>query len=181
MAGELRAADIMTQGVIAIPQDASVQDAAAKMREEDIRSLVVIQDDEAVGIVVGRDIVYQVVSDGHDPAETPVSQIMTENLVTASEDDAVEDIAAWMVQHDISRVPILRGDQLVGIVTQSNIMQAWPSYIDLLREENQLYPFDSPADEVEVVDGECDACENFSDELVNVDGEFLCPECRVTA
>lgn len=168
----------MTEGVIAIDQRASVQEAARKMRSEDIRSLVVLDDGEAVGIVVGRDIVYDVMADGQDGAETAVRDVMTTDLVTAAPTDGVEDIARAMMEHDISRVPVLQGDQLVGIVTQSNIIQAWPSYIDLLREEYQVSPIEGGAGEVMTMSGECDNCENYNEDLVNIDGNFLCPECR---
>jgi CBS-domain-containing membrane protein len=178
MPPELMARDVMTDGVIAIDQDASVQDAARKMRDENIRSLVVLEDGEAVGIVVGRDVVYNVVADNRNVADTRVEDIMTADIVTAAVDDDVEDIARAMIEHDISRVPILQGDQLVGIVTQSNMIQAWPSYVDLLREEQQLPLHDSGAGETTSTSGTCDQCENYTDDLVNVDGTFVCPECR---
>ncbi len=178
MPPELVARDIMTDGVIAIDQDASVQEAARKMQGETIRSLVVLDDGEAAGIVVGRDLVYNIVANDRDPTATTVEDVMTADLVTAAAEEAVEDIAQAMIEHDISRVPILQGDQLVGIVTQSNIIQAWPSYIDLLREENQLPPLEGGAREVVTMSGECGQCENYADDLVNVDGSFLCPECR---
>lgn len=180
MADELTAGRIMTEGVIAIESDASVQEAAQRMREEGIRSLVVVNNDEAIGILVGRDVVYKVVSEGRDPTAVSVDEVMTEDIVTAGEHDEVDEIARAMIEHDISRVPILRGDQLVGIVTQSNILQAWPSYIDLLREENQIFPFENNnSQSVETESGECDNCENYSEELVIVDGRYLCPDCRV--
>lgn len=179
MAELLTAADIMTEGVIAIEGDASVREAAELMRDEDIRSLVVLKEGDAVGILVGRDIVYNVDAVGLDAHETRVSDVMSGDLVTASGRDEVSDIARSMIEHDISRVPILEGNQLVGIVTQSNILQAWPSYIELLREENQIYPAEAAtAGESVLMEGECSQCENFSDELVAVDGVFLCPECR---
>ncbi len=179
MTEDLSAADVMTEGVIAIEKDASVKDAAELMEDEDIRSLVVLEGGEAVGIVVGRDIVYKVTRGGHNPADTPVEEIMTGDLVTAGETDSVSDIARAMLEHDISRVPVLDGNRLVGIVTQSNIIRAWPAYIDLLREENQVLPAGMEGNgSVETLEGECDNCENYSDEIVVVDGSFLCPACR---
>lgn len=178
MVDDLTAQDVMTDGVIAIDRNASVQDAAQKMQEENIRSLVVLDDGEAVGIVVGRDLVYNVLAEGHGSPEQTVGDVMTGDLVTATEADGVDQIARAMLEHDISRVPILRGDQVVGIVTQSNIIRAWPSYIDLLQEENQLYPLESRSSSVESLAGECAQCDNYAEDLVNLNGEFICPECR---
>lgn len=176
---EPTAQDIMTDGVIAVDATTSVKEAARQMRDEHIRSLVVLEDGEAVGILVGRDIVYKVVSDGQNPAEVTVRDVMTEDLVTAREEDDVEEIARAMVEHDISRVPILRGENLVGIVTHTDLVRSWPSYIDLLEEEAKV--FDAPdgvAEEGRTFAGTCDACENYSDDLLQADGEALCPTCR---
>lgn len=189
MPQEPTAGDVMTAGVIAIEKDATVQEAAQKMRDEDIRSLVVVEDDEAVGIIVGRDVLYQVAAEGRDASSVTVEDVMTSNLVTASEGDNIEEIARSMVGNDISRVPIMRGENLVGIVTQSNLLRAWPSYVDLLQEESQAFggePLDgapetgatAAADDEDPVDGVCASCENYSEELVPFDGELLCPECR---
>lgn len=176
---EPTARDIMTDGVIAIDANASVREAASQMRDEHIRSLVVLEEGEAVGILVGRDIVYQIVSDGRDPADVAVRDVMTGDLVTAREEDDVEDIARAMVEHDISRVPILRGENLVGIVTHTDLVRSWPSYIDLLEEEAKLFEGqEGVAEEGRTFSGTCDACENYSDDLVQIDGEALCPTCR---
>ncbi|MFB6294662.1 MAG: cyclic nucleotide-binding/CBS domain-containing protein, partial [Candidatus Nanohaloarchaea archaeon] len=183
MPEEPTAADVMSDGVIAIENDATVQAAAEKMRDEDIRSLVVVEDDEAVGIVVGRDVLYQVAAEGRDPASVTVDEIMTSNLITASETDNIEDIARAMIENDISRVPILRGDSLVGMVTQSNLVRTWPSYVELVQEESRVFGGETPGSaeapqDGGVSDGICDSCENFSEELEMVDGEMLCPECQ---
>lgn len=176
---EPTARDIMTEGVIAVDANTSVREAARRMRDEHIRSLVVLEEGEAVGILVGRDIIYQVVSDGRSPSEVTVRDVMTDDLVTAREDDDVEEIARAMIEHDISRVPVLRGENLVGIVTHTDLVRSWPSYIDLLEEEAKV--FEAPegvAEEGRTFSGTCDACENYADELVMIDGEALCPTCR---
>lgn len=178
MATEPTASDVMTEGVISIDADASVQEAAKKMRDNDIRSLVVVEEDEAVGMVVGRDIVYGTVAAGADPDGTTVRDIMTANLVTAAEEDNIEDIARAMVDNDISRVPIMRGENLVGMVTHTNLAQTWPSYLDLLEEESQVFSMEAaPGEARELFSGVCDSCENYSEELAEVDGERLCPDC----
>lgn len=182
MPQEPTAADVMTDGVIVIGSDATVQEAARKMRDEDIRGLVVVEDDEGVGIIVGRDVLYEVVAEGKDPKSTTVEEVMTSNLVTASENDNIEDIARAMIKNDISRVPILRGENLVGMVTQSNLIQTWPSYVELVQEETRAFTGEEgaqpPVEEEQASEGICDSCENYSEELEMVSGELLCPECR---
>lgn len=129
------AMDIMTEGVITVESETTVMEASQQMRANDIRSLVVTEDDEAVGIVAGKDLLYDVMAEGKDPTETSVGSIMTTELITAQEDDAISDIARAMIQSNISRVPIMRGKELVGMVTQTDLMNAWPGYFDLVEEE----------------------------------------------
>lgn len=184
MPQEPTAADVMTDGVIVIERDASVHEAAEKMRSEDIRSLVVVEEGGVVGIIVGRDVLYEVVAAGDDAGQVQVGDVMTEDLITASVNDNIEDIARAMIANDISRVPIMRGDDVVGIVSQSNIMAAWPSYVDLIREERHAFDSDEEVlgtgglNEPETVEGKCDSCENYSEDLVASGNELLCSECR---
>jgi len=128
------AKDIMTEGVYAIESDETVTAAAEEMKEQGTRSLVVTEGDEVVGIVVARDVVYTVVAEHEDPGTAMVSQVMTPDLITADPHDDVAEIARAMLENDISRIPILRGETLVGIVTHTDILRAWPGYVELLEE-----------------------------------------------
>ena len=53
-----------------------------------------------------------------------VGEIMTLDLCTVTEDATLEDIVSLMEQNNVKRLPVMRGDQLVGIVTRSNLLQA---------------------------------------------------------
>lgn len=128
---------VMTDGVIAIEQDATVVDAAKLLKEEDIRGLVVIDNGEVVGIIVCRDIVYKVVSKGRDPAGTKVSDVMSTDLIVAEDDELLDDIAMAMIENNISRIPVVRGEMLVGILTQSDVIRAWPGFAEVLQKGEQ--------------------------------------------
>jgi len=124
----------MTEGVISVEKDTSVKEAAAIMRENDIRGLVVTEDGEAVGIVAGKDLLYEVVAEDMRPSDITVEDVMTTHLVTAHPHDDVSEIAKAMIENNISRIPIMQGEKLVGIVTHTNIMTTWPGYVDLMEE-----------------------------------------------
>lgn len=176
---EPRARDVMTEGVIAIDEEATVKEAAEKMRGNNIRSIIAVSDQEVIGIVVDRDITYKVTAECKDPSEVKIKDIMTSDLITASENDEAEDIARAMVENNISRIPVTRGDKLVGLISQSNLLKAWPGYVDLLEEEARLESTESESFVSEdTEEGICDSCENYSDDLVEVNGKMLCSECR---
>ncbi len=176
MKDEVELKEIMTDGVIAIEKDRNIVDAARKLRKEDIRGLVVVDNGEAVGVVVCRDIVYQVVGSQKNPTETNIEEIMSTDLIVAEEDELLNDVAMAMAQNDISRVPVVRGEMLVGIVTQSDILRAWPGFAEIIGEELEMSQ--QNINRNEETEGVCEECENYSEELKEVNGLMLCPECR---
>ncbi|HWO42419.1 MAG TPA: CBS domain-containing protein [Candidatus Eisenbacteria bacterium] len=114
--------EIMTRGVEVIPPDASVRDAAAKMKELDVGALPVCDGQKLSGMVTDRDITVRAVAEGRDPSATKVSDVMSGDLAYCFEDDEVEDAAQVMEVKQIRRLPILNRDkQLVGIVSLGDI------------------------------------------------------------
>ena len=176
MKQEVEIKEVMTDGVIAVEKDKSIIEAANLLKEENIRGLVVVDDGEAVGVIVCRDIAYQVIADGLDPQQTKVEDVMSTDLIVAEEDEILDDVAMAMVRNSVSRIPVVRNNMLVGILTQSDIIRAWPGFAEVIGEEQEM---DAPATPVpENTSGNCESCENYSEELREVDGMLLCPECR---
>ena len=135
MSEQVEIREVMTDGVIAIEKDQSITEAADILEDEWIRGLVVVDNGEAVGIVVCRDIVYQVVKEGLDPEEVKVEDIMSTDLIVAEADEYLNEVAMAMAKNNISRVPVVEGDMLTGIVTQSDILRAWPGFAEIMEEE----------------------------------------------
>lgn len=176
MNGDVELKEVMTEGVIAIEKDANIVEAARKLQEEYIRGLVVVDEGDAVGVIVCRDITYQVVAEQKDPVSTEVEEVMSTDLIVAEEDELLDDVAMAMAKNNISRVPVVRGDMLVGIVTQSDILRAWPGFAEILEEEAEMQAERFPDNES--TSGTCESCENYSEDLQEVNGLMLCPECR---
>ena len=178
MKGEAQVKEVMTDGVIAVEKDKTIRDAADILQEEGIRGLVVVDEGEAVGVIVCRDIVYEVVSEGLDPSNTSVEEVMSGDLIVAEEEELLDDVAMAMIRNNVSRVPVVRQDMLVGIVTQSDILRAWPGFAEIIEEREEL---DAEATMPEqTTSGVCEDCENYSEDLVEMNGMQLCPECRDT-
>ena len=176
MEGQVELNEVMTEGVIAIKKDENIVKASKLLQDEEIRGLVVIDDEDAVGVIVCRDIVYQVVSEGEDPTETTVADVMSTDLIVAEEDEYLDDVAMAMSQNDVSRVPVVRGDMLVGIVTQSDILRAWPGMAEIMSEDIEMEAEATPRQRSR--SGVCDECDNYSENIVEAEGRLLCEECR---
>ncbi len=178
---EPQAKDVMESEVNAIETHATVREAAQTMRNYNIRQLVVVSENVAIGMLVDRDITHNVVAADKSPAHTTVNDIMEDALITADEHDAVSDIARAMIAHGVSRVPVVRDDQLVGLITYQNLLRMWPGYVDVLKEELELSDDEhagiASPQEQGVTEGHCNSCENYSIELTYVNDQWLCPEC----
>ncbi len=168
--------EVMTDGVIAIEKDEDIVEAAELLEEEYIRGLVVVDGGDAVGIIVCRDIVYQVVSKGLNPEEVAVEDVMSTDLIVAEADEYLDEVAMAMAKNNISRVPVVDGEMLVGIVTQSDILRAWPGFAEIMEEEIEMDAEATPRESSQ--SGNCEECENYSEDLRNIGGLLLCEECR---
>ncbi|WDV44845.1 CBS domain-containing protein [Clostridiaceae bacterium M8S5] len=109
--------DIMTSEVSSLNSDASIREAAEKMKNLNVGSIPVCDNsNRPIGIVTDRDIVLGSVSKGQDSLE-PVESVMTRNVITASPDTDVHEAARIMAKHQIRRLPVVDSDKLVGIVS----------------------------------------------------------------
>ncbi|HNP72204.1 MAG TPA: CBS domain-containing protein [Kouleothrix sp.] len=106
--------DIMTQEITALSPAVSIADVAAIMRQLDIGSLPVMQQDALVGIITDRDIVVRVVADGLDPHMETVEFHMTRNPIVAAPDWTLEQAAQLMLSRQFRRLPVVDQGKLVG-------------------------------------------------------------------
>src|SRR6266481_237014 len=118
----MKVKDVMTHKVECVRPDATLQEAATKMKSFDVGPIPVCEGDRVMGMVTDRDIVVRGVADGRDPRTTPVQEIMTRDLVVAREDDDVKDAARLMKEHQVRRIIVLtRDDRLAGIVSMKDL------------------------------------------------------------
>ena len=114
--------DIMTRNVECVWPDDTLQEAALKMKELDVGPMPVCDYDRVVGMLTDRDITVRAVAEGRDPRSTRVRDVMTRNVVSCSEDDAVEEAARLMQERQIRRLLVLdRDKRLIGIVSLGDL------------------------------------------------------------
>ncbi len=116
----MRVSEVMTQGVECIGPDATLQEAAAKMKSLDVGSLPVCDNDRLVGIVTDRDITVRATAEGDAP--TDVRDVMTSEVIYCFEDDDVTKAAELMGEKQVRRLPVLdKSKRLVGIVSLGDL------------------------------------------------------------
>lgn len=114
--------EIMTAHARCVGPENTLVEAAGLMRELDVGSLPVCDDDRLAGIVTDRDLVLRGIAEGKDPNTTPVREVMTQSVVWAFADQDVEEAVRLMEDRQIRRIPVLsREKRLVGIVALGDI------------------------------------------------------------
>jgi len=153
------------------------------MRSLKVGSVIIIEDGRPRGIVTERDFVEKLVAEDRRPSEVQARDIMTRPLVTVGPKDSVADAARKMAKLQMRRLPVVVGEQLVGMITENDITRLSPSLIDITREWSNIngqVPFER---EPGSFSGYCDNCDNYSYDLrqtgaVSGRGPLLCSECR---
>lgn len=118
--------DVMQHPVRTVTPDTPLLDVYRTMEEHAIRHLPILRDGRLIGIITDRDIRYATRPGQHDAshAQTAVEELMTEAPITAGPIDPVEEAARLMRTRKIGCLPVLDGDELVGIVTVTNLLDA---------------------------------------------------------
>ena len=117
----MRVSEIMTSDVKLLSPNDSIQQAACRMRDEEIGSLPVASGDRLIGYVTDRDIAVRAVAAGME-LKSPVREIMTKRLLYCFDDEEVEAVAQNMALNQVRRLPVLtREKRLCGIVALGDI------------------------------------------------------------
>jgi CBS domain-containing protein len=123
--GRVRIADLMTEDPEVVTADATLADAARRMRDLNVGIIPVVESDDnrrLRGVITDRDIAVRAVAEGKDAAKTKVADCMTSDLETCNKNDSVADVMRVMQREQVRRVPITdRDGRLVGIVAQADL------------------------------------------------------------
>jgi CBS domain-containing protein len=100
-----------------------VVDALRQMRDNRVRSVLVIDDDVLVGIVTQGDCAIKVLLPGLDAKQTPVRQVMTAGPVTVKPDDQLDGCMALMAARGFRHLPVLDGGKVVGVISIGDVVK----------------------------------------------------------
>lgn len=122
----------MSHPVITIPSDMPIVDALNLMRREGIRRTPVVKEGKLVGIVSDKDLLnaspspatsLSVWEMNYLLSKVRVKDVMTKNVITVEEDTPLEEAARIMADNKIGGVPVMRGDRVVGIITETDLFK----------------------------------------------------------
>lgn len=117
----MKVSEVMTRDVQTVRPDQAVQQAANFMLNADAGSIPVIDGDRLIGMITDRDIAVRGIARGYGP-DTPVRELMTDDLVVVRIDDDIEDAAAKMGEAQVRRLPVIDdNERLCGIVSLGDL------------------------------------------------------------
>jgi len=108
--------------VWSIAPTATVYEAIARMSEKSVGALLVLSEGRLAGIISERDYARKVILKDRSSKQTQVWEIMTDRVITASQDNTVEECMRSMTEHHIRHLPVLNGDNVIGIVSIGDLV-----------------------------------------------------------
>lgn len=117
----MQVSDVMTQASVSESPADTLRAAAGRMWQQQTGSLLVLDGGSLVGILTERDVM-KAVARGVDLDATPVSEVMTTDVVTIAPDTSLHEAARHMASRWIRHLPVLERDRVVGVVSQRDLV-----------------------------------------------------------
>lgn len=175
---ELVIRDVMNYDVKKLPSTATVQEAAKIMRINEIGSIIIVDPEDQqkpIGIITERDMNNRVVAENKLPSKVLCETIMSSPVSSISPNIPLTTAMHQMATQHIKRLAVMEKQQIIGVVSQSDILEIAPYLIELSQQLINVYKENYKA---EYTTGYCQLCENWNDLLEEVDGIYICPECK---
>ena len=117
----MKISEVMTTEVETMGADQTAREAASFMLRADAGSIPVCDGDKVIGMITDRDIAVRGVAEGRGP-DTPVSELMSDGIICAREDEDIQEVARRMSEEQVRRLPVLDAeDRLCGIVSLGDL------------------------------------------------------------
>ena len=110
--------------VWSVKPDDTIFDSLQMMAEKGIGGVVVMDGKELVGIVTERDYARRVILEGKASKSSTVGEIMTKNVRWVSEEQTIDECMALMIERQLRHLPVMHGDQVIGVVSIRDLVQA---------------------------------------------------------
>lgn len=117
----------MTEAPTTARPDLNAADAAGMMRNNDVGVIPIAENESLLGLVTDRDLVLRVLAERKDPTSVTLRDVMTSSPVTVTPDMELINARDLMAEHRVRRLPVMKGDKLVGIISLGDVAVALAS------------------------------------------------------
>ncbi len=174
----IKVREVMSKPAVTISENETAMDAGRLMRKVRKGLLVVMHEKKPIGIVSDSDLINQIISKDKQSSKVKIKGIMSTPFISIGPSDDITNAVKKMKKNNIHRLPVVdKGGELMGVVSLTDIARASPDMMYLL--EYRLKMKEKP---LEIRDrftsGICDSCGDYFESLENVQGKWLCEDCR---
>ncbi len=121
---------LMSKNVITLDYTNSAQDVAKVMSEKNIGTIIIVKDNEPIGIITERDLVKKICAKNLRSSEINVNDIISKPLITIQPNSPIELAATLMAENKIRRLPVVKDGKLIGIITSADIIKDLEGWIE---------------------------------------------------
>lgn len=174
--------DVMSSPVVTVDEDAPVHKTAQRMVDGQFGCIVVTgKEKKPLGIITESDFVTRVLARNIQPNKLTAKEVMTSPLITIDPDETLSEAARRMSRLNIRRLGVMYKGNLIGILSSRDVLSVTPELIEIIQEKARIEGATESEETPESVPlaGYCDHCGRWSDNLTEVEGNFLCEECRI--
>jgi len=131
--------EVMTKNILKIDSNKTIYEACQEYSRNKVGSLIVMNKDMVVGIVTERDIIERVILNKKNPTKTKVMDIMSKDIKTIHALAPLEKAAKLMNEYQIKKLPVILNNEIVGIITETDLTETVEIFSDAIEELTQFY------------------------------------------
>jgi CBS domain-containing protein len=171
--------DAMTKKPITVSSITNLEECSKIMANNHVGSLLIKKNNILEGVLTEQDIVRKAVALGLDTKKINVSEIMVKELETIAPEEDIYNALVKMKDLNIRQLPVMRDNEMVGLLTLKDILKIQPQLFDLLVEKFELREASrKPIRNIIQTEGICEACGEYSEKIFQVDNSLLCKACK---
>lgn len=172
--------DVMSSPVITVDEKETVDKIAQFMETHQLGCIIVTdKDGRPLGIITEKDLVTRVLAKNKLPGKIIAKDVMTSPLITINPDETLSNTARQMSRLNVRRLGVVYKNDLVGIISSKDVLAITPELLETIQEQVRIESGNMEEElESSPMAGYCDRCGQWSSWLREVEGEFLCEDCR---
>ncbi|MEA1985781.1 MAG: CBS domain-containing protein [Euryarchaeota archaeon] len=178
MDSEIAVRDIMTKKVYILDAACSVLEVAQEMVLRNAGSIIITKGDKATGIITEKDTVSKVTAKDTIPSTVTAEEIMSSPIITTEPDTSVIEASELMVRSGIRRLAVLDDGDIVGLITDRDVLTISPGLHTILRDLIEMNHEQDLFKTGDIDGGICQRCGAYVADLTQVNGLMLCEDCK---
>ncbi|MEM0230871.1 MAG: CBS domain-containing protein [Candidatus Woesearchaeota archaeon] len=169
--------DAMTREPITVSPETSICDCARIMKQKHVGGLLITEGKKLRGIITEQDIVRKAVAQNIDCSKVPVKKLMVKKLITIGPEADIYNALIKMRDNNIRHLPIVDGQNIIGLLTIKDILKIQPELFDLIVEKFEIREEEHKPVRT-ISNSVCELCGNPAKKLYRVKDMLVCVECR---